>query len=276
MHTKEYTQLPDGKTENQIDHFCISRKFRRSLEDVRAVRGADVGTDHHMVLGKFRLHLKRHRNFCGEKRKKFQVSVLQGNKKDEFVLELKNRFQALQDISEDTDIETQWRSVRDAIVTNCENVLGVKKQSNKEWISQKSIDFIKERKENKEDIYASRTRSQMEVAQKAYRDTAKKAKKSIKSDKEEFTNNLAKKAEVAAADGHMRTLYQTTKMLTGKFGRAEVPVEDKNGKVVFGEEEQKTRWMEHFLTDQHLQTLLLYFQQGMISQTWWIHLAGKR
>ena len=41
---------PDGKTENQIDHFCISRKFRRSLEDVRAVRGADVGTDHHMVL----------------------------------------------------------------------------------------------------------------------------------------------------------------------------------------------------------------------------------
>ena len=166
--------------------------------------------------------------------------------------------------------------MRDAFVTNSENVLGVKKQSNKEWISQKSIDFIKERKENKEDIYASRTRSQREVAQKAYRDTAKKVKKSIKSDKEEFTNNLAKKAEMAAADGHMRTLYQTTKMLTGKFGRAEVPVKDKNGKVVFGEEEQKTRWMEHFLTDQHLQTLLLYFQQGMISQTWWIHLAGKR
>ena len=51
---------------------------------------------------------------------------------------------------------------------------------------------------------------------------------------------------MAAADGHMRTLYQTTKMLTGKFGRAEVPVKDKNGKVVFGEEEQKTRWKEHF------------------------------
>ena len=34
---------PDGQTENQIDHFCISRKFRRSLEDERVLRGADVG-----------------------------------------------------------------------------------------------------------------------------------------------------------------------------------------------------------------------------------------
>ena len=33
---------PDGRTENQIDHFCIIRKFRRSMEDVRVMRGADV------------------------------------------------------------------------------------------------------------------------------------------------------------------------------------------------------------------------------------------
>ena len=33
---------PDQSTENQIDHFCISKKFRRSLQDVRVKRGADV------------------------------------------------------------------------------------------------------------------------------------------------------------------------------------------------------------------------------------------
>lgn len=31
---------PDLKTENQIDHVCIAKKFRRSLEDVRIKRGA--------------------------------------------------------------------------------------------------------------------------------------------------------------------------------------------------------------------------------------------
>nr|KAG5690468.1 hypothetical protein BaRGS_016468 [Batillaria attramentaria]KAG5690469.1 hypothetical protein BaRGS_016469 [Batillaria attramentaria] len=33
---------PDHVTENQIDHICISRKFRRSWREVRVMRGADL------------------------------------------------------------------------------------------------------------------------------------------------------------------------------------------------------------------------------------------
>ena len=39
---KETWLSPDQSTENQIDHFCISKKFRRSLQDVRVKWGADV------------------------------------------------------------------------------------------------------------------------------------------------------------------------------------------------------------------------------------------
>ena len=38
---------PDHRTENQIDHICISQKFRRSMQDVRVHRGADAASDHH-------------------------------------------------------------------------------------------------------------------------------------------------------------------------------------------------------------------------------------
>ncbi|VDP58389.1 unnamed protein product, partial [Schistosoma curassoni] len=31
---------PDHTTENQIDHICINKKFRRTMEDVRTRRGA--------------------------------------------------------------------------------------------------------------------------------------------------------------------------------------------------------------------------------------------
>ena len=41
---------PDHRTENQIDHICIGRKFRRSMQDVRVQRGADAASDHHLVL----------------------------------------------------------------------------------------------------------------------------------------------------------------------------------------------------------------------------------
>jgi len=50
------------KTENQIDHFWISKKFRRSLQDVRVKRGADAATDHHLIVAKVKLKLKKYPN----------------------------------------------------------------------------------------------------------------------------------------------------------------------------------------------------------------------
>ena len=40
---------PGGRDKNQIDHIAINGKWKRSLQDVRARRGADIGSDHHLV-----------------------------------------------------------------------------------------------------------------------------------------------------------------------------------------------------------------------------------
>ncbi|CAC5368115.1 unnamed protein product [Mytilus coruscus] len=53
---------PDMNTENQIDHVCISKKFRRSLQDVRVKRGADASSDHHLIVAIVKLKLKKHKN----------------------------------------------------------------------------------------------------------------------------------------------------------------------------------------------------------------------
>ena len=34
---------PNGRDRNQIDHLLINGKWRRSLRDVKARRGADIG-----------------------------------------------------------------------------------------------------------------------------------------------------------------------------------------------------------------------------------------
>ena len=110
---------PDGVTENQIDHFCISRRFRRSLEDVIVQRGADVGSDHHLLLAKLKLRLKRHRTSAEGKRTKFQVSLLDGDKKEEFQLQLRNRFQPLADLGEDIELEAHWTKVKEFFNSTC-------------------------------------------------------------------------------------------------------------------------------------------------------------
>ena len=40
---------------NQIDHICISQNWRKSLLDVRNKGGADIGSDHYMIMGILRI-----------------------------------------------------------------------------------------------------------------------------------------------------------------------------------------------------------------------------
>ncbi|VDP53102.1 unnamed protein product [Schistosoma margrebowiei] len=58
---------PDHTTEMQIDHICINKKFRRTMEDVRTKRGADIASDHHLVVANLKLKLKKNRTISTTK-----------------------------------------------------------------------------------------------------------------------------------------------------------------------------------------------------------------
>ena len=101
---------PNHVTENQIDHICISRKFKRSWRDVQVMTGADVSSAHHLLMTTVRLRLKRFTT-ANSTWTKYNVGLLR-NKDTQtvFQISLSNRFQPLQELVEDdeTDIETQW------------------------------------------------------------------------------------------------------------------------------------------------------------------------
>lgn len=50
---------PNGRDRNQIDHLMINGTWRRSLLDVKVRRGADVGSDHHLVTAVVRIKLRK-------------------------------------------------------------------------------------------------------------------------------------------------------------------------------------------------------------------------
>ena len=64
---------PDHVTVNQIDHICINKKFRRSMLDLKARRGADIASDHHLVVAKVKLKLKK--NWADVERRKSRYNV---------------------------------------------------------------------------------------------------------------------------------------------------------------------------------------------------------
>ena len=61
-----------------------------------------------------------------------------------------------------------------------------------------------------------------------------------------MVDKLAKEAEDAAHQGNTRELFDSIKMLSGKFSNVERPVKDKRGNTLPSEEQQRGRWKEHF------------------------------
>ena len=64
---KETWVSSDHRTKNKIDHICIGRKFRRSMQDMRVQRGADATSNYHLVLARMKLNTTTTNNndfFC--------------------------------------------------------------------------------------------------------------------------------------------------------------------------------------------------------------------
>ena len=239
---------PDGRTENQIDHCTIS-KFRRSLQDVRVMRGVDIGSDHHLLVGKVKIKLKRYGNsFCMEgKRIRFQVNLLQDpQKRQGFHLEVRNRFELL-DTLEDVDVDGKWEKVKEVMKSTCSSVLGEQRKPRSDWITLESLERIGKRREAKQVVNKAKTRKEKLEAQKKYSELNKSVKNSIKKDKNVFLEGLAERAERAAACGQMKIVYNATRIISGKQRTSITrPVKDEHGNDTYEQEGQLNRWQEHF------------------------------
>ncbi|VDO68281.1 unnamed protein product [Schistosoma margrebowiei] len=139
IHKATWTS-PDHATENQIDHICINKKIRKTMEDLK--------TD--WTTGQTALQ-------------EFNTAFLQDtNKLTEFKIALNNRFQALQHLLKEEEItmDDGWKGIIEALTSTCQGVLGLKKHHHKEWIFIETLDRIKERKNKKAAINNSQTRGE--------------------------------------------------------------------------------------------------------------------
>ena len=243
---------PNGRDKNQIDHLMINGKWRRSLQDVRVRRGADVGSDHHLVTATLKLKLRR--NGPGRSRQqRFDTEKLRDNKaRSTFVLHLKNKFQALADEENlvppgKTGIDTMWDQVKTAYTQTSEACLGPKQKKRKEWITADTWQAIENRRALKKRVMESKSERLKERYKEEYREANQAVKRMTRTDKRIYMEDLASQAEEAANRGEQGQVYKITKLVSGKYrGATDTPVMDKQGRLLTSEAEQEARWTEHF------------------------------
>ncbi|CAH8435651.1 unnamed protein product [Heterobilharzia americana] len=136
-------------------------------------------------------------------------------------------------------MEEHWNSLKETCRETCITVLGRKKKQDKEWISMDTWKLIEEGEEDGEAEDDS-----VECSSETLHWTKKCAWK----DKKHFYDTLASEAEQAAGrrDRDLTTLYQITRLLSGKRSTQVKPMASSEGNLVTKEEKQRRRWPDHF------------------------------
>ena len=98
---------PNGQYHNQVDYILCSQRSRSSIQSVKTRPGANCGSDHELLIAKFRLKWKR----VGKITRPFRYDLNQIPY--DYTVEVRNRFMGLDLI--DRVPEELWIEVHDIV-----------------------------------------------------------------------------------------------------------------------------------------------------------------
>ncbi|XP_044573682.1 craniofacial development protein 2-like [Drosophila ananassae] len=190
---------PNGHTRNQIDHICISKKWRRSLMDVRNRRGASIDSDHELVVGELIIKLRRNHN-TGTRNTR-RPPPLNLHRLGDSTLSTRMATTLREQLGPQQE-EHSWELTCRILRSTAEEVLGTRQRRQVDWISTHTWDLI-----NRRNSLKSRADHDCRVRGE-YNELCKLVKKSARNDKRKLLDRLAENAESAANANNMRALYQ--------------------------------------------------------------------
>ena len=133
---------PDGQHRNQIDYILCSQRWRSSIQSAKTRPGANCGSDHELLIAKFRLKLKK----VGKITRPFSYDLNQIP--NNYTVEVRNRFKGLDLIDRVPD--ELWTEVRDIVEDTGIKTISKKKKCKKaKWLSEEALQIAEKRREAK-------------------------------------------------------------------------------------------------------------------------------
>lgn len=200
---------PNGEYRNQIDYSLIQSRWRSSIGNVKTRPGADCGTDHQLLVSKFRIHLK-------SVKQKNQINTRIRGKAEwnKFENILQNKL-GKQSSSTWNDLQQMFKESKDEVIKSRTT------QSKKNcWFSTETVELIEKRKEQK---------LRGLQCTPAYNDLSAQIRREIRRDKNKVISETCERIEEYADKNHSSELFQEIKKLTGKFKLKTWAIEDEHG-----------------------------------------------
>ena len=133
---------PDGQHRHQIDYILCSQRWRHSIQSAKTRPGADCGSDHELLIDKFRLKLRK----VGETTRPFRYDLNQIPY--DYTVEVRITFKGLDVIDRVPD--ELWTEVHDIVQeTGIKTIPMEKKCKKAKWLSGETLQIVVKRRKAK-------------------------------------------------------------------------------------------------------------------------------
>jgi len=174
-----------------IDLVLIKRKWKRALQQCRSFQGADIDSDHSLVLCNTKIRLQKQKHKPPKPRR--NLALLQTNIAQQYRQQLDetlNSLEAVEDLDKRTDILVA------AISSSIEEVLPVEERIRNKWIS----------KEVKQKLKLQRDQSASAEAE--YRRKCSEVRKAAREDKQKWMEDKCNDIQKYHAEYRTREVYK--------------------------------------------------------------------
>ena len=229
---------PDGTHHNQIDFILVKKRFRSGIKIASTFPGADVGSDHDLVMMTFHTRLKTSRKPT-QPRIRFDLEKLKDpTVMSAFPVTVGGRFASLATlVDEDADLDSMVTHFNKAVTDTAAELLGKQRRKRKPWVTPEILNLCDHRRDLKK-----REASQKEPKT---REIKKTIKTEMEMAKETWIQGQCQEVEACLRKNNSKKAYQLVKDLTTDKQGKSTTIQDKSGKCLTEENEILNRWTEY-------------------------------
>ena len=247
----KYTWYRESLGQRSLIDFCIvSADLFSSVSDVRVKRGAELSTDHHLVVCSVKelRPAKPHKELRPQKTYRIKWESLADEKiRSTFASAVASMFKDLPCPTD--DIETEWNLFRTAVITSAATSCGRKRvgvakggEKRTPWWNQEVKEAILAKKAAYKAWISNKSSANLRMQYTSARTTAAtKVKESKERAWEEFGQKLDNDYRTAN-----KVFWQTIRRLRGKRSKAATFIEDADGDLLTHQTGILNRWREYF------------------------------
>ena len=232
---------PNGKHHNQIDYIMIKGRFQTSVNiaKTRSFPGADIGSDHDLVMMTFKLHLKKVSK-QGHSRIRFDLEKLKDPEVAEtFKAMIGGKFAPLTLLdADDVNMDDLINKFNVAVTETANETLGKYRHHKQPWVTPNILHLCNKRRELKKDKFTTE-------GAKQYKAVNQQIKKGLVKARGTWIEERCQEIDDSLGKNNNKKAYQLVKDLTGSKQGRTTTIQDKNGKRLTEDRDILNRWTEY-------------------------------